>query len=370
MKVLMINAVCGIGSTGRICTDIAQELSSQGHEVKIAYGRIKEVPEPFKKYAILIGNDLGVKLHALRTRLTDGHGFGSKSATKAFLQWAEDYQPDLLWLHNLHGYYLNIEMLFDWIKKHPKMEVKWTLHDCWAFTGHCAFFSFAKCGQWENGCTACVQKSGYPSSFVDRCKTNFQRKKAAFTGVNNMRLIVPSYWLANLVGKSFLKDYPVEVCYNTINKNVFKPTPGDFRQRYHLENKKIVLGVASTWDRRKGLEDFCTLRSLLDESYAIVLVGLSEKQIKNLPDGILGIKRTNSPAELAQIYTAADVFVNPSREETFGMTTIEAKACGTEAIVYQDTACEEIVNKLGGIAVPADVQSLYDAVMAVTNPSK
>lgn len=177
-----------------------------------------------------------------------------------------------------------------------------------------------------------------------------------------MTLITPSNWLADLVKQSFLKEYPVEVHYNTIDKTIFKPTPSDFRQRYGLENKKIVLGVANIWDERKGLRDFYKLAQMLDDSYAIVLVGLSKKQIADLPKNIKGITRTNSPQELAAIYTAADVFVNPSKEETFGMTAVEAEACATKSIVYKDTACEEIANSNGSLVVEQDVNAIYTAI--------
>lgn len=335
MKVLLINSVCGIRSTGRICTEIAAELEAQGHEVKIAYGR-EQVPEKVKKYAVRIGTDWDVRAHGVLSRVFDAHGLGSKRATSAFLKWAEDYHPDLLWLHNIHGYYINYEMLFAWIKKHPEMKVRWTLHDCWAFTGHCAYFTMAKCDQWKDHCTACVQKKRYPASLLlDRCRRNYDRKKAAFTGVEHLTLITPSQWLADLVKQSFLKEYPVEVRYNKIDTSVFKPTPSDFRKQYGLEGKKIVLGVASVWDERKGLDDFIELAKLLDDSYTIVLVGLSEKQLRNLPNGIIGIRRTNSTKELAAIYTAADVFVNPTYEDNYPTTNLEAQACGTPVITYR-----------------------------------
>ena len=363
MRVLLINSVCGIRSTGRICTDLAQQFEKEGHEVKIAYGRVDEVPEQFKKYAVRIGTDMDLQLHALRTRILDEHGFGSKRATKEFLKWAEEYDPDLVWLHNIHGYYINVEMLFAWIKSRPQMQVKWTLHDCWAFTGHCSHFSVVQCEQWKTQCRQCVQKDRYPVSKIkDNCYLNFERKKAAFTGVKNMILITPSKWLANLVKQSFLKEYLIEVQYNTIDLNVFKPTESDFRKRYHLEDKKIVLGVASTWDDRKGLNEFFELRRMLDDSYVIVLVGLSEKQIEGLPEMIIGISRTNNTVELAEIYTAADIFVNPSKEETFGLTTVEAIACGTPALVYKDTACEEIVYQWGGYVSLSNVNSIYENI--------
>ena len=359
MRVLFINSVCGIRSTGRICTDLAAELEAQGHEVKIAYGR-EEVPEQYRRFAVRIGSEMDVRLHGLRTRLLDEHGLGSVRATKKFLAWAEEYNPDLLWLHNIHGYYINYELLFAWIKQHPEMEVRWTLHDCWAFTGHCSHFTMVKCEQWKSHCSYCVQKRGYPTSLlIDRCAQNFDKKRAAFTGVENMTLITPSKWLADLVKQSFLKDYPVEVHYNKINTDIFKPTPSDFRERYGLTDKIIVLGVASAWGKRKGLDDFIQLAGMLNERYKVVLVGLNKKQLAALPPNVLGIERTNSARELAEIYTAADVFVNPSYEETFGLTTVEAQSCGTPAIVYADTACEEIAKKNGGYIVPQhDLQAI------------
>ena len=354
MRVLFINAVCGTGSTGKICAELAEKYELDGCEVKIAYGRHAYVPEKYQKYAVRIGSDLDVKLHAVLTRLTDKHGLGSKKATKEFLEWAEEYSPDLLWLHNIHGYYINYEMLFAWIKKHPEMEVKWTLHDCWAFTGHCSHFSFVKCYQWKSKCEKCVQKDSYPTSFVDNCKDNFLRKKDTFTGVNNMTIITPSKWLADLVKESFLGDYPVEVIHNTINTNIFKQTPSDFRQRYGIENKKMILGVANVWEERKGFDDFIKLSAMLDERYVIVLVGLNDKQLKNLPKNIIGIKRTNGQKELAEIYTAADVFVNPTYEDNYPTVNLEAQACGTPVITYRtggspESVPEEYVVEVGEI---------------------
>lgn len=343
MKVLFINAVCGTGSTGKICAELAEKYTKDGCEVKIAYGRHAYVPEKYQKYAVRIGSDLDVKIHAVMTRLTDRHGLYSKKATKEFLKWAEEYSPDLLWLHNIHGYYINYEMLFEWIKKHPEMEVKWTLHDCWAFTGHCSHFTFVKCYKWKSGCEKCVQKDRYPSSFMDNCKNNFDRKKGAFTGVKNMTIVTPSKWLADLVKDSFLREYPVEVVYNTINTEIFKPTYGDFKENYRLVNKKIILGVASTWDDRKGLYDFYKLADMLGEEYAVVLVGLNDKQLEELPKNIIGIKRTNGQKELAEIYTAADIFVNPTYEDTYPTVNLEAQACGTPVITYRTGGSPESV---------------------------
>lgn len=343
MKVLFINTVCGIGSTGKICAELADKLEKEGHEVKIAYGR-EPVPEKYRHNAVRIGHDWDARFHGVRTRLLDEHGFGSKSVTKEFLEWAEEYNPELVWLHNLHGYYINVEMLFEWIKSRPQMQVKWTLHDCWSFTGHCAFFTMAGCNQWKEQCRQCSQKKTYPSSVLkDNCEDNYNRKKSAFTGVTNMTITTPSQWLADLVKESFLKEYPVEVCYNTINTEIFRPTQGDFRQKHALQNKKIILGVANIWDERKGLNDFIKLAELLDDRYAIVLVGLTEKQVMQLPDTILGIMKTNNAQELAEIYTTADVFVNTTYEDNYPTVNLEAQACGTPVITYRTGGSVESV---------------------------
>ena len=365
MKVLLINSVCGIRSTGRIATDIAEEYIANGHECKIAYGR-ETVPERYQDISYRIGTDYDIKLNALKARVFDNEGFNATKVTKSFLKWANDYNPDLVWLHNLHGYYINIELLFDWLRQRPQMQVRWTLHDCWAFTGHCSHFSYVQCYRWQECCHHCVQKKEYPKSlFIDHSVKNFRRKEKVFLGVSNMTLITPSQWLADLVGQSFLREYHVEVRHNTIDRSVFKPTPSDFRKHMGLENKKIVLGVASTWSNRKGLSDFVALAEQLGDGYVVLLVGVQEAQRRYLPKKILCLPRTNSIRELAEIYTAADVFVNSSREETFGLTTIEAMACGTPAIVYENTACEEVVNTYGGMAIEQSIPALLVAVKSI-----
>lgn len=363
MRVLIINSVCGIGSTGRICAEIAEDYEKKGYEVKIAYGR-GTVPDKCKKYAVRISNKPDVLLSALHTRITDEHGFFNAASTKKFLKWAENFNPDILWLHNIHGYYINAELLFKWIKMRPHMQVKWTLHDCWAFTGHCAHFTAANCNQWKTHCIECTQLNKYPISYRDNCKDNFERKKAAFCGVKNMELISPSYWLAGLVKESFLKEYPVRVIHNKINYDLFKPTYGDFRKRYNLENKKIVLGVAGVWNESKGLNDFFALADILDDSFAVVLVGLNKKQIKKLPANITGIAVTNSPKELAEIYTAADVFVNPTKEDTYPTVNLEAAACGTPVVAYNIGGCPECVNISNGSIVDVnDIDALKNEIV-------
>lgn len=363
MKYLFVNAVAGSGSTGKIAAGLCRRLQAQGHQCVLAYGRWKSNCEDIKTYKI--GTPLDYRLHGIQTRLFDRHGFGSKSATRKFLKWVNEYNPDVIWLHNVHGYYINIELLFEYLKKTDK-KVYWTLHDCWSFTGHCAYFSYVKCDKWKTGCYECKQKSKYPKSFlIDNSKQNYKRKRNVFCGVKDMTLITPSQWLADLVKESFLKEYPVKIIKNKIDTNVFKPTKSDFREKYGLKDKVVLLGVASTWDERKGLQDYLKLSQMLLDKYKIVLVGLNKKQIKNLPENILGLPRTESAKQLAEIYTAADILVNLSYEETFGLTVIEAQACGTPVIVYKGTACEEIADSQYSICIDMNINAVASAVRSM-----
>lgn len=360
MKYLFINSVAGVGSTGRIAADKCRELMAQGHECRLAYGRscgnCEDVP------TIRIGSDLDVKLHGVMNRIFDNHGFGSEGATRRFLKQVREYDPDVIWLHNIHGYYIHVGLLFEYLRFCGK-KIIWTLHDCWSFTGHCAYFDFVGCSRWKTGCENCPQKKSYPASLVmDNSKENYETKRYHFTGIPNMTLTVPSHWLAERVRASFLGEYPVEVVYNTVSRQVFKPTPSDFRKKHGLEDKTILLGVANIWEERKGLKDFAALAPMLDDHYKIILVGLTPEQSRELPKNILCLPRTDNIRQLVEIYSAADLYINPSVEETFGMTTLEALYCGTPSIVYQDTACEEIVRQYGGTAVPRGAENLLRAI--------
>lgn len=364
-KLLIVNSFCGVGSTGRICSQIAEEYSKKGYTCRIAYGRDPAV-NAHKDITYKIGTKADIYIHGGLSRMSGRHGCYSQRATKVFLKWADAFNPDVIWLHNLHGYYLNFEMLFAWIKSRPFMKVRWTLHDCWAFTGHCTYFSMIGCDKWKNLCFKCPQKDSYPASYlIDSCEDNFRRKKTAFCGVQNMTIIVPSQWLANLVKESFMQDYPVEIIYNIVDMNMFKPTTSTIREDLRIGDKFMILGVATDWDKRKGLDDFIELSKMIDEKTIIVLVGLKAAQIKKLPKNIIGVERTDSQEELAGYYTEADVFLNPSKEETFGMTTLEAQYCGTQAVVYKNTACEEVAKKFGGMAVEQSVEELYNTVMKI-----
>ncbi len=342
------------GSTGGIMMKEHRELLAAGEESYVFWGRGREAEKPNEmKFA----SDAEVKLDVLQTRIDGKAGFHSKNATKRLIARLDEIQPGVVHLHNLHGYYVNIEMLFKWLANH-RCKVEWTLHDCWAFTGHCAHFTYVKCAQWKDRCAyskPCSQLNTYPKTYSKAsCSWNFEQKKRLFGLVpaERMKLITPSQWLADLVGKSFLKDLPVEVCHNTIDIDVFKPAPSDFRERYGIGDRFMILGVASPWTERKGLADFVRLAGELDSGkYAIVLVGLSEKQIKEMPEGIVGLTRTDSRGELAGIYSTADVFFNPTTEDNFPTVNLEAEACGTPVVTYNTGGCSETVQREDSLVV-------------------
>jgi glycosyltransferase involved in cell wall biosynthesis len=367
MRVLQINSVCGVGSTGRIATDIHNILVNQGHEGYIAYGRGKALNVD-EKFTIRIGNKLDNYLHVAKTRMFDQHGLGSTRATTKFIEKIKQLDFDIIHLHNIHGYYINFEVLFDYLK-HADIPVVWTLHDCWAFTGHCAYFDYAKCDNWLTECHDCPQKRVYPSSLVlSLSKFNFRRKKKNFCGVKNMTIVPPSNWLADLVKQSFLQEYPVMVINNGIDLEVFKPTDSDFRKKNNLEHKFIILGVANLWDKRKGLNTFLELSTQLNKDEIIVLVGVSNKQKELLPDNIISITRTDSIRELVDIYSAADVFVNPTLEDNFPTTNLESLACGTPVITFNTGGSVESVDDKTGIVVEqGDLDVLEGSIQNIKN---
>ena len=364
MKYLFINSVAGYGSAGRIVAETCRKLMSEGNECAIAWGRVKQNVDDIQTYQI--GTKLDLYLHAMKTRLFDGEGFGSELATKRLVKWIEKYNPDVIWLHNLHGYYINIEILFNYIKS-KNVKVIWSLHDCWSFTGHCTHFVVPQCDQWLEHCAYCCQTRRYPTCyFKGNAYENFERKKIAFTGVKDLTIITPSKWLKKQVERGFLKEYPVEVRYNTIDTSAFCPTPSDFRDRYNLQDKKIVLGVASIWEKRKGLYDFLQLAEKINDSYKIVMVGFKKNQITNLPSNIIGISRVNSASELAQIYTAADVYLNLTYEDTYPSTNLEAQACGTPCVTYQTGGSVESVPPENVIKV-GDVDGVLERIYTICN---
>ncbi|WP_322447610.1 glycosyltransferase [Robertmurraya mangrovi] len=360
MRVLQINSVCGIGSTGRIATDLDRFLKESGHDSFIAYGRnmAKNCDS-----AIRIGSKLDNYIHVAETRIFDRHGLGSINATKKFIRTMEKLNPDIIHLHNIHGYYLNIKYLLNYLKSSEK-PVVWTLHDCWAFTGHCAYFDFVDCSKWKTGCSSCPQKESYPSSFLfDNSSENYRVKRELTSELDNLSIVTPSRWLARLVKQSFLRKHPIKVINNGIDLQIFKPTHSDFRKTHNLENKFIILGVANIWDRRKGFNFFLELSKKISENDIMVLVGLNEEQIKNLPKNIIGFKKTESIYELTNLYSVADVFVNPTLEDNFPTTNLEALACGTPVITFNTGGSIESIDDTCGMVVEkGDMKRLVGAI--------
>lgn len=349
MKVLQINSVCGYGSTGRIAVDLYHMLEEQGHDCCIAYGR-GTAPDDIQ--TIKIGNKVDFYFHALITRIFDEHGFASKRATRKFIQQAKEYNPDIIHLHNIHGYYINIEVLFQYLKE-ANRPVIWTLHDCWSFTGHCAHFAPTDCYKWKEQCEECELKGEYPQScFLDHSKKNYFRKKRAFLGVENLLFITPSKWLSNMLKQSFLKDYNVTTIPNGIDNQVFYPIDvsqitqkkEQLTKKYGIDfSKKIFLGVASVWTKDKGFTDFIKISEIVPEEVQIVLVGVSKKQKKMLSSNIIGIERTENQKELASLYACADVFLNPTYADTFPTVNMEAITCGTPVVTYMTCGSPESI---------------------------
>lgn len=351
MKVLQINTVCGRGSTGRIATDLLKCLKEKGYFGKIAYG-IGPMLNAESSETIEIDTKLEYYVHNLFSRFTDKEGCYSIYATKRLIGQIEEYKPDIIHLHNIHGHYINYKILFNYLKK-VKMPVVWTFHDCWSFTGHCSHFTMAKCEQWKNHCSYCSQLRCYPECYTKgNVKSNFTNKMQSFTGLDNLVIVTPSKWLAGLVKESFLKEYPVRVINNGIDLTKFQPKNGDqFRNKYNLKGKTVILGVASEWSERKGYSDFIKLSSEISENQKIVMVGVSDRQVEELPNSIIAIKKTNSVEELAEIYSAADVFLNFTYEDNFPTVNLEAMACGTPVITYKTGGSVEPITEETGFII-------------------
>lgn len=361
--VLQINVSINYGAHGKIAEAIGRVAMTKGWRSVIAYGRQYNSSE---NELIRIGNSFSVKEHALESRLLDNHGLASRRATKHFIAAIKQLRPDVIHLHNIHGYYLNYKYLFGFLAS-QKIPVLWTLHDCWPFTGHCAYFDFAQCDLWRTGCHApCPCKNNYPCSLlIDRSRKNYSIKKALFSSMNNLTLVPVSNWLGDIVKHSFLKDHPMQVIHNGIDVETFCPYSDldELRNKYQLQGKHVCLGVANEWVVRKGLKDFLAIRRELPSDYAIVLVGVSPQQKKELPNGIVGITRTQNQKELAQIYSMADVFLNLTYEDNYPTTNLEAMACGTPVLTYNTGGSPESVGKdTGWIVEKGRIQDVVECV--------
>ena len=362
LKLLQINVAANWGSHGRIAEEIGLEAMAQGWESYIAYGRYAN---PSKSHIVKIGDLFDHCLHGAQSLLLDRHGLASCGPTKKLIREIEQIKPDLIHLHNIHGFYLNYPILFRYLST-VDIPVVWTLHDCWAFTGHCSWPIHGHCDRFQEQCCHCpLQSKGYPKSFLlDRSRSNFKLKKRYFRSLQDLHLVTVSRWLEQQVRLSFMQDMDIRTIYNGLDTEVFRPsgTPPTSVTDGH----PLVLGVCNAWYDWKGLDDMAALREILPDDYEVMVVGVNEDQMHRLPEGITCIRRTDSVSQLAEIYSQADVFVNPSKVESFGMTTAEALSCGTPSIVYDTSACPEVVDNLTGRVVPlGDVNALAKAVMEI-----
>lgn len=374
-KLLQINPVLRVStSTGRIMQEIGELAMQKGWQSYIAYSRGRDGVKPCRSELLPVGNKSSVAWHGVMTRLFDRHGLSSDGATRRFVEDIEKLGPDVIHIHNIHGYFLNYRILFDYLSQ-CGIPVVWTIHDCWLYTGHCYYYSFAQCDRWKTGCGQCPQKREFPASFfLDRSARNFADKCKAFTSMPHDKLtIVPvSEWIRGEMQHSFLKDYNFRVIHNGINLEVFDVYDAEVvRSRYNLQGKRIILGVASIWSREKGLQDFIELAKLLNPDERIVLVGIKPEEKKLLPENVIGIARTENIRQLAELYAAADAFVNPTWQDNYPTVNLEAIACGTPVVTYRTGGSIEAVTEETGLIVEqGDISGLLKAVRQIEQLGK
>lgn len=369
MKVVQINTVANTGSTGRIAEEIGKKAIARGWESYIAYGRGTPRSE---SHLIKIGSEWDMRWHGLETRLLDNHGLSSRRATREFVKQLEKIKPDVVHLHNIHGYYLNYKILFQYLADND-IPVVWTLHDCWSFTGHCSHFIYTKCDKWKTGCANCAQKHGYPGAMLlSRSEKNYRDKARYFTMPRRVVITPASQWIASLLKDSFLKNHTIHCVNNGVDLKQFAPAEdmAQLRQRMGIDpSKHLVLGVSSVWNAQKGINDFHQLRECLPEDYDMVLVGLPQEMIDALPQGIRGLGRTRNAYELADWYRIADVFANPTHADTFPTVNMEALACGTPVVTYSGTggSAEQVDQKTGRVVAENDIKAFADAIMEIVS---
>lgn len=363
MRIIGINTTY-LGSTGRIMLDVSDVARRNGHEVYTFSREWKNVVKPNENH-FFIGSYIENIFHRILSPLLGAEGMFSIIGTFNLVRRLKKIKPDIIHLHNLHGSYINLYILFKYIKRN-KIRVIWTLHDCWIFTGHCPHFTIAKCNKWKTGCMKCPQPLIYPKMYIDTSKIMYKIKKKIFSDVEDMTIVTPSAWLKELVGDSYLKKYRTVVINNGINLEKFRPIESDFRKKHKIKDEQIVLlGVSFAWGVRKGLDVFIDLFNRLDkEKFKIVLVGTNENVDRSLPSGIISIHRTNSQEELAEIYSAADLFVNPTREENYPTVNMESIACGTPVFTFRTGGSPEILDDTCGRVIDYnDVDSLEKEIV-------
>lgn len=371
VKIIRITTEINRSSIGRTTEQLGKLVIAEGWESYIAWGRADGQSESYK---IHVGNKASVFVHGLLTRFFDLHGYGSYFATKRLVSNIKEIKPDIIHLHDIHGYYINLKVLFKYLKD-CGIPVVWSHHDCWAFTGHCSFYSSVDCDKWQTECHHCPLSKEYPGSlFIDNSRKNFRLKKKLFTSLEQLYNVGVSEWISKELKKSFLNKYPIITICNGIDTDVFRPRQecsDEIRKKYDLGNGNILLGVATAWGERKGLSDYYRLRERLNDSYTIVLVGVPQSLQESLPDGIIGIQRTDSIEELSKLYSTASIVLNLASAESFGKTTPEGLSCGVPSIVYNCTASPDLVDEKTGIVLEkGDIEGIVRAIIQIMSWDK
>jgi glycosyltransferase involved in cell wall biosynthesis len=358
-KLLQINITANWGSTGKIAETIGSVARKQGWESYIAFGGSCNTSQ---SHLIRVGGKYNRYIHYAEQRIRDNEGLCSRFATKTLIEQIRQLKPDVIQLHNIHDHYLNYRLLFEYLNQ-TDIKVVWTFHDCWAFTGHCFHFVTAECEKWKIGCFDCPLKNAYPKTCFDNSKRNYELKKRLFLSNKNLTIVPCSDWMANFVRQSFLRDKRIEVIKNGVDLNVFKPlVPQKESDGYR------ILAVSSIWNKEKGLDDIYKLRELLPNDYIITVVGLSEKQVNELPRGITGIRRTQNVQELVALYSNARVLINTTYADTFPTVNLEALACGTPVVTYRTGGAPESISEDTGFVVEqGDIMAMADAVKTICN---
>lgn len=374
-KLLQINPVVRTNtSTGKIMKEIGDLAMANGWESYIAYSKGRDgVPAATSKL-VPVGDKLSVALHGLETRLFDRHGLGSRIATKKFIRDIKRIDPDVIHIHNIHGYFLNYKILFDYLSKCGK-PVIWTVHDCWLYTGHCYYYSAAGCDKWKNGCGNCPQKKAFPTSLlVDRSAGNFKDKSKAFNSVDNIKIVPVSDWIRSETSHSFLSSKPFQVIHNGIDTSIFTPMDDSaIRQKYGLGDKHIILALASIWVKEKGFEDMLHLAQMVKEDEVVVMVGkMTQEQMNLLPETVVRIARTDNQQELAALYSAATVFVNPTWQDNYPTVNLESIACGTPVVTYNTGGSPESIveDETGFVMEQGDISGLVACIRFIEQNGK
>ena len=362
MKLLQINPVVRENtSTGKIMRGIGDLAISSGWESYIAYSRARDGIIPHTSKLIPVGDKADLAIHALETRLLDAHGLASKRATRELIRRIEDISPDIIQIHNVHGYFLNYPMLCDFLGE-SGIPVVWTAHDCWLFTGHCYHYSSAGCYRWKTGCYSCPLKTSFPASWLlDRSDRNYELKKKSLTGMKNLHLVAASEWMKKEMSESFLSGVPCTVIHNGIDLYVFKPSNNEqTKGKYGINTPHYVIAVASIWLKEKGFDDLMRLAGILDEDNTLVMVGrMTKKQEKVLPGNVIHIPRTSDATALAELYSGAVAFLNPTWQDNYPTVNLEAIACGTPVITYRTGGSpESVTDKTGFIVEQGDIDGI------------